>query len=262
MAEPARHAGPLTAGERVELIDHKGRRYLVTLTEGGEFHSHAGVLGHDQIIGSAQGAVLRSTLGGSYTVLRPTLADFILKMPRGAQVIYPKDLGAILMFADIAPGVRVFESGVGSGALSMTMLRAGAEIVGYELRDEFAARATKNVTSFLGDEAASRYHVSLRNSYEGIDESGFDRMVLDLPEPWQVTPHAVEALVPGGIILAYTPSITQASQFRESLEAHRFRFAETVEVLHRGWHIQGQAVRPDHRMVAHTGFLTHARRLG
>lgn len=244
------------------LIDQKDRRYLVTLGAGGEFHSHAGVLRHDDIIGVDQGTVLRSTLGGSYTVLRPTLGDFILKMPRGAQVIYPKDLGAILMIADIAPGMRVFESGVGSGALSMTMLRAGAEIIGYELREEFAQRAVKNVTSFLGEEAASRYHVSLRNSYEGIDETGIDRVVLDLPEPWHVAPHAANALVPGGIIVGYTPSITQASQFREALEANRFRFAETFEVLHRSWHIVGQAVRPDHRMVAHTGFLTHARWLG
>ena len=252
----------LVAGERVLLIDHKRRRYLLTLADGGEFHSHAGVLEHAAIIGSPEGSVFKATKGGSYTVLRPTLADFVLKMPRGAQVIYPKDLAPILMLADIAPGVKVLESGVGSGALSMAMLRTGATIVGYELREEFASRASKNVSSFLGDEAMSRYRVELRDCYEGIDETDIDRVVLDLPEPWQVVPHAAQCLVPGGIIIGYTPSITQAAQFREALGHERFQFAETLEVLHRTWHIEGAAVRPDHRMVAHTGFLTHARWLG
>jgi tRNA (adenine57-N1/adenine58-N1)-methyltransferase len=252
----------LASGERVLLIDHKRRRYLVTLADGGEFHSHAGVLDHDAIIGLPEGSTFKATKGGSYTVIRPTLADFVLKMPRGAQVIYPKDLAPILMLADIAPGVKVLESGVGSGALSMAMLRTGATIVGYELREEFASRASKNVASFLGDEAMSRYRVELRDCYEGIDETELDRVVLDLPEPWQVVPHAAERLVPGGIIVGYTPSITQAAQFREALGHARFQFAETLEVLHRTWHIEGAAVRPDHRMVAHTGFLTHARWLG
>lgn len=251
----------LRAGERVLLIDQKSRRYLVTLSDGGEFHSHAGVLPHDEMIGAAEGTAFKASRGGRYTVLRPTLSDFILKMPRGAQVIYPKDLGPILMLADIQPGVRVFESGVGSGALSMAMLRAGAEIVGYELREDFAARAQANVASFLGEEAMARYRVELRSSYDGIDEVDVDRVVLDLPEPWQVVPHADRALRPGGILVAYTPSIIQVSQLRDALDAHRFKFAETVEVLHRTWHVEGLAVRPDHRMVAHTGFLTHARRL-
>lgn len=257
--------GPATAlapGERVLLIDHKQRRYLVTLEVGGEFHSHAGIVGHDAIIGGPEGAVLRATRGGSYTVVRPTLADFVLKMPRGAQVIYPKDLGPMLLLADIAPGVRVLESGVGSGALSMTMLRAGATVIGYELRENFAVTAQRNVREFLGDAAMRRYRVELRDVYEGIDETGLDRVVLDLPEPWQVVPHAAERLRPGGIIVAYTPSITQAAQFRETLRASRFRFAETTELLRRSWHIDGASVRPDHRMVAHTAFLTQARWLG
>ncbi len=253
---------PLEAGERVLLIDNKKRRYLVTLQAGGEFHSHAGFVPHDAIIGQAEGLLAQSTRNASYRVLRPTLADFILKMPRGAQVIYPKDLGPILMLADITPGCRVLESGVGSGALSMTMLRAGATITGYEMREDFANRARSNVESFLGAEALSRYDVQVRDCYEGIDETGFDRIVLDLPEPWQVVKHAETALTPGGILLAYTPSITQAVQLRERLEESDFAMAETMEVLNRGWHIEGQAVRPDHRMVAHTGFLTHARLLG
>jgi len=252
----------LRAGERVLLVDHKKRRYLVTLAAGGEFHSHAGVVPHDAIIGEPEGISLRATRGGSYTVIRPTLAEFVLKMPRGAQVIYPKDLGPILMLADIYPGARVLESGVGSGALSMAMVRAGADVVGYELREDFAARARGNVESFLGEGATARYRVELRDCYEGIDETDLDRIVLDLPEPWNVVPHAEKALRAGGILVAYTPSIVQATQLREALDEHQFQFAETLEVLHRTWHIEGAAVRPDHRMVAHTGFLTHARRLG
>jgi tRNA (adenine57-N1/adenine58-N1)-methyltransferase len=198
-------------------------------------------------------------------VLRPTLEDVVIEMPRGAQVIYPKDLAPICMLADIAPGLRVFETGVGSGALSMTMLRYGVSIVGYELREDFANRARRNVAEFLGDTALERYDVKLRDSYEGIDPSdeadGFDRVLLDLPEPWRVVPHAEHALVAGGILLAYTPSITQAAQTREALKG-KWIDARTLEVMHRGWHIDGQAVRPDHRMVAHTGFLTTARFLG
>ena len=249
-------------GDQVLLVDNKNRRYLVVLAEGGEFHTHAGILPHDNVIGAAEGTRFRSSQGATYTGIRPTLSDFVLKMPRGAQVIYPKDLGPILMLLDIFPGARVLESGIGSGALSMAMLRAGADIVGYELRDDFAARAVKNVSGFLGDEVLSRYRVEIRDSYEGIDEAGLDRVVLDLPEPWQVVKHAERALHPGGIFLAYTPQITQAVQLRESLAGTAFGMAETVEVLHRGWHIEGQSVRPDHRMVAHTGFLTHARLLG
>jgi tRNA (adenine57-N1/adenine58-N1)-methyltransferase len=251
---------PLAPGDRVLLIDAKKRRYLVTLQEGGEFHSHAGYVPHDDIVGRSEGALVRSTRGQGYRVVRPTLSDFVLKMPRGAQVIYPKDLGPILLLADISPGVRVLESGVGSGALSMTMLRAGATVTGYELREDFANRARTNVESFLGREALDRYQVEIRDSYEGLDVT-VDRVVLDLPEPWRVVPHATSALESGGILVAYTPSITQATQLRAALEDAGFAMAETLEVLHRGWHIEGQAVRPDHRMVAHTGFLTHARLL-
>jgi tRNA (adenine57-N1/adenine58-N1)-methyltransferase len=184
-------------------------------------------------------------------------------MPRGAQVIYPKDLGPICILADLGPGVRVFESGIGSGALSMTMLRYGAEIVGCELREDFANRARTNVRSFLGESALERYRVEIGDSYLGIDPElgSFDRVVLDLPEPWRVVPHAEGVLRAGGILVAYTPSITQAAQVREALKG-RWIDGRTIEVLHRGWHIDGQAVRPDHRMVAHTGFLSVARYLG
>jgi tRNA (adenine57-N1/adenine58-N1)-methyltransferase len=253
---------PFAPGERVLLLDRKARRYLVTLKEGGEFHTHAGFVKHEEIIGAQEGVELRSTTGAWYQAVRPTLSDFVLKMPRGAQVIYPKDLGPILLMADIFPGARVLEAGVGSGALSMTLLRAGAEVVGYELRDDFAERARGNVAAFLGEEAADRYRVELRDVYEGIEESGLDRVVLDLPEPWRVVKHAESALHPGGILVAYVPSVMQVAQLREALAASAFSMPETVEVLVRTWHVEGNAVRPDHRMVGHTGFLTSARLVG
>jgi tRNA (adenine57-N1/adenine58-N1)-methyltransferase catalytic subunit len=192
-------------------------------------------------------------------VVRPTLSDTVLKMPRGAQVIYPKDLGAILIEADIAPGMRVLEAGVGSGALSMALLRAGAEVVGYELREDFAERAASNVEAM--GVGYSRYRVEIRDVYEGIGEVGLDRILLDLPEPWRVLPHATKALRPGGILCAYLPSINQTSQLRSSMEQHGFGMASSLEVLHRTWHIEDRSVRPDHRMVGHTGFLTTARLL-
>jgi tRNA (adenine57-N1/adenine58-N1)-methyltransferase catalytic subunit len=253
---------PLLVGEKVVIVDAKKRRYLVTLAESAEFHSHAGFFPHSMLIGSEEGITVRSSGGARYTAIRPTLAEFVLKMPRGAQVIYPKDLGAILMLADIFPGARVLESGIGSGAMSMTLLRAGAEVIGYEIREDFAKKAQENVRAFLGEDAASRYRVEIRDCYDGITETGLDRIVLDLPEPWSVIPHAAKALRTGGIILSYLPTITQTVTLRNTLADHGFAMAETIEVLHRGWHIEGMSVRPDHRMVAHTGFLTQARLLG
>jgi tRNA (adenine57-N1/adenine58-N1)-methyltransferase len=254
---------PFAAGDRVLLIDGKSRRYLVTLKEGGQFHTHAGITPHDTIIGQPDGSTVRSVSGARYLALRPTLSDFVLSMPRGAQVIYPKDLGPLLMIADVYPGARILEAGVGSGALSMTLLRAGADVVGYELREDFAEKARANVASFLGDGFLGDgcpYRVEIRDVYEGIDETGLDRILLDLPEPWRVVKHAVGALRPGGIFVSYLPGIGQTAQLREALDAASFLLPETVEVLLRTWHIEGQSVRPDHRMVAHTGFLTAARR--
>lgn len=253
---------PFALGDRVLLIDSKQRRYLIVLQDGAEFHSHNGYFAHADLVDQPEGVVVKSTRGSAYTALRPTLEDFVVEMPRGAQVIYPKDLAPICMLADIGPGVRVLESGVGSGALSMTMLRWGAEIVGYELREDFANRARTNVRSFLGEAALEHYRVELRDCYQGIDERDVDRVVLDLPEPWQVVPHAMEALRPGGILIAYCPSIIQVSQLRQALASKAWIGARSLEVLHRGWYVEGAAVRPDHRMVAHTGFLTTARFLG
>ena len=249
----------LRAGERVMFIDAKDRNYLVTLKEGGQFHTHAGIVNHDDVIGTAEGTLVRGSTERSFLVLRPTMAEVVLKMPRGAQVIYPKDLGVILMQADIAPGMRVFEAGVGSGALSMALLRAGASITAYEIREDFAIHARKNVVEMLGPDVA--YDIHLRDVTLGIEETDFDRLLLDMPEPWLVVPHAEKALRSGGIFLAYLPTINQTQQLREALRAHGFACEETVEILRRTWHIDGRSVRPDHRMVGHTGFLTSARRV-
>jgi tRNA (adenine57-N1/adenine58-N1)-methyltransferase len=247
----------LGAGERVLLVDAKDRRYLITLRAGASFHTHVGIVDHDDLIGASEGSTILGSTGRRFLVLRPTLSDAVLKMPRGAQVIYPKDLGAILIEADIAPGLRVLEAGVGSGALSMALLRAGAEVVGYELREDFAERARANVTAMVGEDA--RYRVELCDVYEGIREHGLDRVLLDLPEPWRVLPHAREALRPGGILCAYLPSINQTAQLRTAMDDLGFGLASTLEVFHRTWHIEDRSVRPDHRMVGHTGFLTIAR---
>jgi tRNA (adenine57-N1/adenine58-N1)-methyltransferase len=252
---------PFTPGERALLFDSKGRRYLVALAEGGEFHTHAGPIEHDQLLGQEEGITVRSRRGGRYVAVRPTLAEVVLKMPRGAQVIYPKDLGPLLIMADVFPGARIFASGLGSGALSMALLRAGAEITGYEVRDDFATRARANVAGFLGDTALDRYHVEVRDSYVGVDARDMDRFVLDLPEPWRLVAPARVALRPGGIFVAYLPTILQVATLRAELDRQGFGMAETIEILQRSWHIDGQSVRPDHRMVAHTGFLTSARLL-
>jgi tRNA (adenine57-N1/adenine58-N1)-methyltransferase catalytic subunit len=241
------------------LIDAKDRRYLITLREGASFHTHAGIVAHDAIIGTPEGSLVKGNSERSFLVLRPTLSDVVLKMPRGAQVIYPKDLGAILLQADVRPGVRVLEAGVGSGALSMTLLRAGAIVKAYEIREDFALQARRNVVDLLGEDVA--YEIEIRDVTQGIDERDLDRVLLDMPEPWAVVAHAEAALRPGGILLSYLPTINQTQLLREALRRHCFGLEETVEILRRTWHVDGRSVRPDHRMVAHTGFLTSARRV-
>jgi tRNA (adenine57-N1/adenine58-N1)-methyltransferase len=249
----------LRDGERVLLVDAKERQYLITLRAGATFHTHMGIVGHDDLIGAVDGSTVTGSTGRRFVVVRPTLSDVVLKMPRGAQVIYPKDLAAIMVLADIAPGVSVLEAGVGSGALSMALLRAGAEVVGYELREDFAERARANVEALVGDRP--RYRVEIRDVYDGIEEHGLDRIVLDLPEPWRVLPHAEVAMRPGGILCSYLPTINQTSELRNALAHSAFGMASTVEVLYRTWHVETRSVRPDHRMVGHTGFLTTARLL-
>ena len=255
-------ARAFAAGDRVLLVDAKRRRHLVTLSAGGQFHTHAGVLEHDAMIGKPEGSTVRTTLGSRLVAVRPTLAEYVLEMPRGAQVIYPKDLGPILILADVFHGAKVLESGVGSGALTLALLRAVGStgtVTGYEIRDDFARRAQSNVEGFLGDDIPLT--VEVRDIYEGIEVTDVDRVLLDLPEPWRVVKHAEQAMHTGGIMLAYLPTIGQVARLREELAGSAFGMIETLEVLQRTWHVDGQSVRPDHRMVAHTGFLTHARLL-
>ncbi len=241
------------------LVDARGRRHLVGLRAGGTFHTHAGLVRHDDVIGRLEGATILGSTGRRFLALRPSLADVVLKMPRGAQVIYPKDLGTILLAADIGPGMTVVEAGVGSGALSMALLRAGARVVGYEVREDFATRARANVAAFLGNDVP--YEVRIADATCGFKERGVDRVLLDLPEPWTIVPHAAAALRPGGVLLAYLPTINQTATLRSTLDEGPFGLCETVEILARTWHVEARSVRPDHRMVAHTGFLTTARRL-
>ena len=257
------------SGERVHLIDKKERPYALTL-KAGEIFQHSGDrISHDDIIGKPDGTVVKFSNGKLMVAVHPTLAEYTLKMPRGAQVIYPKDLAVIPMWADIYPGARVFEAGVGSGALTMALLRAVGDrgcVVSYEMREDFAATATKNIERFMGK--VPNHFLQIRNAYEGIEIGEgasswlFDRVVLDLPEPWRVVPHAARALRSGGLYLSYVPTVPQVMQTVQALEQSRvFTMVQNFETLLRTWNIKGRSVRPDHRMVAHSGFITVARKV-
>jgi tRNA (adenine57-N1/adenine58-N1)-methyltransferase len=256
-------AAPFEPGERALLVDERGRRFLVRLDRDGTFHYHGGSVPHDLILGSAEGTIVHSTTGGTLFCLRPRMADFVLKMTRGAQVIYPKDVGAILVYADIGPGTHVLEAGTGSGALTLALCRAtGAEgrVVSYELRRDFHDTATTNLEAFFGK---LPLWLELRcGDIREAAEAGesFDRAVLDLPEPWSVVREVASALHPGGIVCTYLPTTNQVQQAVLALERGGFTEVETFEVLVRPWHVTERSVRPDHRMVAHTGFISVARR--
>jgi len=255
-------SGPFEDGDRALLIDPKGRRYMIRVVTGGEFHYHGGVVPHSLIIGSDEGTIVHSTLGGTLRCFRPRLSDFVLKMPRGAQVVYPKDLGAILMHADVFPGVRVLEAGTGSGSLTITLARAvgsTGRVVSYELREDFHRKATENVEAFLG-EVPSWLELRLGDLREiAQTEEQFDRVVLDMPEPWGVLKEATAVLNAGGLVCGFLPTTGQVQQLVLTLQEHGFDEIDTFETMHRSWHVTERSVRPDHRMVAHTGFVTVAR---
>src|SRR6266481_1407447 len=251
-------------GEQVLLTDHRGKRHLIFLRKGDTFHSDRGFIVHDSIIGQPDGSWHRSSKGTRYLALRPTLSEYVLDMPRGAQVIYPKDLAIVMFWADIFPGARVLEAGMGSGALTLALLRAvGPEgrVITFEQRDEFARRALANIHLRVGEVA--NLTVRLGAVEDGIaDEEPVDRVLLDLPEPWRLSQLVAAALRPGGILLSYVPTIIQSHQLSETLQHEpQWALVETFETLLRPWNIEGQSVRPFHRMVAHTGFITVARRV-
>lgn len=256
-------AGPFAPGDPALLIDRKSRSYLVWLRPGAFFDLHSGRVAHDDLIGQPEGITVRTTRGDRLLALRPTLADYVLNMPRGAQVIYPKDLALILILADIYPGATVVEAGTGSGALTMALVRAvGPEgrVFSYEVRDEFLKVASRNVTRYLGE--TPTLVLRLHDISTGIPDAPVDRIVLDLPEPWRVVDAAMLALRPGGVLLAFLPTTVQVQQAVETLRASGgFGLIETVEAMVRPWNVEGPSVRPAHRMVAHTGFLVTARRL-
>ena len=256
--------GPFEAGERALLLDQRGRRYLVTLKTGETWHSHGGALELEQLIGAPEGTEVRSASGMSFRAFRPRMADFVLKMPRGAQVVYPKDVGPILIEADVYPGSRVVEAGTGSGAMTIALCRAtGPEgrVVSYDLRPEFQEQAARNVESFFGK---TPDWLELREGdVRDVAETGavFDRAILDLPEPWEALEALRVVLPAGGIVCGYLPTTNQVQQLVLALERASYEHLETFEVLHRAWHVTARSVRPDQRMVAHTGFVTVARRI-
>jgi tRNA (adenine57-N1/adenine58-N1)-methyltransferase catalytic subunit len=254
----------LVAGELVVLTDRKARRYLVTLEPGAEWHSHAGVVPHDELIGRTEGQAVRTNRNMEVVVLRPTREDFVLKMKRGAQVVYPKDQAMILAAADVRPGCTVVEAGAGSGALTLALLAAvgpTGQVISFEHRDDHAAIARRNVERFHGG-APATWDLRVGDVIEGLGGLRAHRVVLDLLEPWAVVGAAAAALPPGGILLAYTPTVPQVMRCTEALwEDGRYTDVRTTETLVRPWDVDGLAVRPAHRMVAHTAFLTTARRV-
>ena len=255
--------GELQVGERVQLTDTKGRMHTVTLTPGKQFHTSKGAISHDELIGGPEGVVVTSTAGMAYLALRPLLIDFVLSMPRGATVVYPKDAAQIVGMADVFPGARVLEAGVGSGALTCSLLRAVGDtghVSSYERREDFAEVARTNVETFFGGPHPA-WRLTVADAVDA-DDTDVDRVVLDMLAPWEVLPVASAALVPGGVLCCYVATTTQLSRTVEAVRAGG-GFAEPAafETLVRGWHVLDLAVRPDHRMVAHTGFLVTARRL-
>ena len=255
--------GPFNVGDRVQLTDGKGRHYTVLLNPGAEFHTHRGAIAHDAIIGVPEGSVVKSANGDQFLVLRPLLIDYVVSMPRGAQVIYPKDAAQIVHEGDIFPGARVLEAGAGSGALTCSLLRAvgsHGQVISYELRDDHAVHADRNVTTFFGERPANwDLVIADLNTYAGPQ---VDRAVLDMLAPWDVLETVSAALVPGGVLIIYVATVTQLSKTVEALrEQQCWTEPRAWETMMRGWNVVGLAVRPEHNMRGHTAFLISARRL-
>ncbi|GAA5052963.1 tRNA (adenine-N1)-methyltransferase [Nocardia callitridis] len=259
----ARRTGPFTLGDRVQLTDAKGRLYTVVLEEGKEFHTHRGGIKHDSLIGADEGTVVQSTNGTPYLALRPLLVDYVLSMPRGATVIYPKDAAQIVHEGDVFPGARVLEAGAGSGALTCSLLRAvgtDGAVISYEIRDDHAEHAVRNVETFFGERPAN-WSLTVADVAD-YDGASVDRAVLDMLSPWDALPAMAKAIVPGGVLLVYVATVTQLSRVVEALrEQECWTEPRSWESMVRGWHVVGLAVRPEHRMQGHTAFLVSARRL-
>ena len=255
---------PFAEGEVILLVDKMGRRHKVRLRAGERHSIHSGFVHHDDLIGRPEGVVVSTQMGARLLAVRPTFAEQVTGRRREAQPIYPKDLGAILITADVHPGAQVVEAGTGTGALTLAALRAvgpqGA-VVSYESREEFLEAARRGIVESLGA-LPDNLTLKLGDVYQGIDERDMDRVLLDLPEPWQAAPAAKSALRPGGIVFAHCPNVSQVQRFFDCLrELRGFEMLEAFEVLQRGWTVRGRSMRPSHRMVAHTGFLCFARRL-
>jgi tRNA (adenine57-N1/adenine58-N1)-methyltransferase len=260
----AHRRGPFEAGDRVQLTDPKGRMHTITLVTGKDFFTHKGSIPHDALIGRPEGTTVTTTGGVTYLALRPLLADYVLSMPRGAAVVYPKDAGQVVHMADIFPGAHVVEAGVGSGALTMSLLRAVGDegrVSSYERRQDFADIARENVESFFGGPHPA-WRLTVGDLATSLDETDVDRVVLDMLAPWDCLDAVSRALVPGGVLICYVATATQLSRTAEAMREHgTFTEPHAWESLVRGWHLEGLAVRPEHRMVGHTGFLVTTRRL-
>ena len=248
------------AGDLALLIDRKARRYMITLADGETYHCHLGRLSHDDMIGGNVGGWYRTDKSHTLLAVRPSLGDFVRQMPRGPQIIYPKDLGNIVNFADIFPGATVVEGGLGSGALTSALLRAvgnTGKVINYEIDEAVLPKAMRNIERVTPD--ISNLEVKIGDIYQGIDERDIDRVVLDVPEPWQAISGIGDSLVMGGIMLSFVPTILQVQKLVLALEEDgRFQMIESLETLLRTWHVTEVSVRPDHRMIAHSGFLTTA----
>ena len=251
-------------GDRVQLTDAKGKLYSITLAQGSEWHTHKGMLKHDEIVGLPEGSIVATNQDLKFQAFRPLLADYVLSMPRGATIVYPKDAAMILGVADIKPGIRVLEAGVGSGALSISLLRAigeEGELHSLEIREDFAEISEKNVSSYFGGKPTN-WKLTIGALQDQTFEADFDRVVLDMLSPWECLEVASKALVPGGVFMAYVATTTQLSKIAEAIkDSGNFTEPESSETIVRGWHHEGLAVRPQHRMIGHTGFLIFARRM-